>query len=1149
MCQVVPPAAKSWVESARRLGHFAAEHLWARAAIERLLSSPSSELRMRAAPALCALAAAHPPALDDLSRMCSDPDPKVQEAAGQWLVQACIANGDALDATEQALGLEAQVRAGIARGMGEAGRLSDAAFDLLFLLACDDEGRVRAAAIESLGIAGAARPKRAVAGLNDLLFFCDDGDEYINQGAAPALAQLLSRKAPGALKLAARLACDSSDSRRWCAARALAGAAKPQAAATNRVLQTLARDRSPLVRAELAMSAGALAGADAVTARALLEHLSSDNDAFVRSAAVEATGPAVVAGEKWALEALRGFSTAADHNLRLGAAAGLGAAACASATPVVALLCQLARDSWGIVRSRAAVALGGAWRAAPRARVALLALAKDANPEVRAAAARSLGTEVEDPQVAEAVWRTLDALRRDDYAAVRRSAIVTIGQMAAGDAPRAIEMLAQHLGEEHGPELAQALAAALAHHGAGRAWAAARIAVAARSEDFIREMAQAACDSITADVMSIMCDILRAEPLEDHVDRLAALSEMQDSPEARALAETARTIARMLRASKLEDLGDPANPMPRMPDSSRFLAFVPDFDEEKTFKPGFDHIRGAQKASLRQEKIGELETALALLQTRRREVADSPAVVYRHVGGRLLAVLGAVLSTVLRALRDQAEVCVELLPARIYKCGPEISVALHLRNEGSASALNVRVRAQAAPPYWIGFVQTDSQPELAPEEHILLSLRLTAVEPDGGRDVTVISGDVDYDDPDGGRRRVDFACKLELEPLPPHVSISHNPFVPGKPLAPSSPMFVGRDGVFDFLRQTLHGAHQENVVCLIGPRRIGKTSILRQAEKRLGDLYLPVLVDVQGMLVDNVGGLLHALAERCRDAAAPEVNIPARLQFDDDPTLLPRFLQQLTRSTGEGKRLLLMLDEFDDLEQKVRSGLLPESVFTYLRHLIQHSPGIAFLLSGTNRLEELAEDYWSFLFNLAIYRKVGRLWPLQTRRAVTETMAQAGIACDDLVAHRVWELSGGHPYFLQLVGHHLVNCCQRASRSYVTYDMVEASGGEILEWGDAHLGYLWELADVVEQAVMVVIHASGRAGTTAAGVAEVLRSHACHLSPAAIARALDGLVEKDLMTQVKGAPYRYKPAMGILGAWIDKRHPLSRVARRAAPAA
>ena len=1147
-----PPSAST--DTVLRLGRYAQRYPWACAAIERLRNSPSRVLRTRAAPALYALAVTHRPALDDLRRMCADPDPQVREAAGYWLARCCEHDCGTLTAIRGELEGDDRVRSGVASGLAPAAAASDAAFDLLVLLALDDEGRVRAAATEALGEAGAGHPRRVVSALRDLLFFSNEPDGYIIHGAAGALARLLSAAAPGATTLMVQLAADSHDSRRWCAARALAGASRTDDPRVNRALSALARDGSLMVRGELAITAGALAAAGAgVEAQhavplRLLEALGRDNDGFVRSAAAEAAANFVSTRPRWALDTLARCAQASDHHARAGAAAGLAVAMAAKPESAVEVACSLTRDKWPVVRARAAASLAKAWSWSPEARQSILQLAQDSHPAVRSEAAGSLAAASDDKNVPAEVWRALESLICDDYAEVRRRAVSAVGALAAGAPERALSILAERLEDAPGPELARALALALAAHEPGpRAWGAARIAVAARSDGLMREMAEAAHDLLTADLMSVFHDIAYSEPMEDHLERLAEITRPHaHHRRAWLLKGVAEATTGMLRARTLEEFVQAYDSFPDLGKLGELLAFVPDVEDVSALLHVAEPIGSAYVASSRHDKAVHLQSAVRVMRQRLETGVASPSPLYRQISRRLLEAGSRIITAVLPSLRDQAEISVELLPARAY-FDSEGSVALRLHNRGSAAAANIHVVAQADHPYAIDMQGGGRLVELSPGEEMLLPLRLIVPQAPLKGEGAIVRGSLEYDDTDGVERRMGFSCELGFKPAPGRAAPSpaHNPYAPGKPLTPDSPMFIGREDVFAFLRETLPGAYQENVVALIGPRRIGKTSILRQAEKRLGDLYWPVFVDVQGILVRDVGLLMHSLAERCRDAVAAEVKVPPAGEFAADLAVLPRFLEQLTRAAGGDKRFLIMLDEFDDFEQKVRSGLLPDTVFAYLRHFIQHSPRTGFVLSGTNRLEELGRDYWSFLFNLAIYRKVGRLQQAEAGDVV-QPMAQVGIACDDLAAYRIWELSGGHPYFLQLVGHYLVSRCQRVGQPCLDYDAVETCAGDIAEWGDTHLRYLWELADTLEQAVLAAVYAAGRSGATVALIADTLRAHGCDPAPAAIARAADGLVDKDLVAAAGHAAPRYKPTMGILGTWIERSHPLPRVARSAA---
>ena len=84
-----------------------------------------------------------------------------------------------------------------------------------------------------------------------------------------------------------------------------------------------------------------------------------------------------------------------------------------------------------------------------------------------------------------------------------------------------------------------------------------------------------------------------------------------------------------------------------------------------------------------------------------------------------------------------------------------------------------------------------------------------------------------------------------------------NPYIAGSPVKDAT-MFFGREDVYAWLRQHLHGAYQDNIIVLYGERRSGKTSILYQMKEGLGDdRDIPVLLDLQGMGLEGIDGFLH----------------------------------------------------------------------------------------------------------------------------------------------------------------------------------------------------------------------------------------------------------------------------------------------------
>jgi hypothetical protein len=182
-----------------------------------------------------------------------------------------------------------------------------------------------------------------------------------------------------------------------------------------------------------------------------------------------------------------------------------------------------------------------------------------------------------------------------------------------------------------------------------------------------------------------------------------------------------------------------------------------------------------------------------------------------------------------------------------------------------------------------------------------------------------------------------------------------NPYVAGTPLETGSPLFFGREDLFGFIEENLNAAHRNNLV-LIGQRRTGKSSLLKQLPIRLGDRYLPVYLDGQSIALDpglpaffaNIAVEIgFALQERGFYIAIPDIR-----EYSERPahTFEHEYLRVVRSAIGD-RHLVLLLDEFEELESAVKSGKLDASVFGFLRHLSQHGSRLSVIFCGTHRME------------------------------------------------------------------------------------------------------------------------------------------------------------------------------------------------------
>ena len=255
-----------------------------------------------------------------------------------------------------------------------------------------------------------------------------------------------------------------------------------------------------------------------------------------------------------------------------------------------------------------------------------------------------------------------------------------------------------------------------------------------------------------------------------------------------------------------------------------------------------------------------------------------------------------------------------------------------------------------------------------------------------------------------------------------------------------------------------------------------------------------------------------------------------------------RFMPMVRERLG-GRILLLTVDEFEEIGERVDKGRLPHEIFPYLRHLIQHEEQLAFIFSGTHKIEALMGDYWSVLFNIAKYKKVGFLEHEETVRLITEPVEPHGMVYDDLAIAEILRLTACHPYFTQLLCTILVNQCNVMHCSYVTVRDVREAVGELLETGHAHLKFLWQTSDrEIKLALATLAELQKRMDqVTSAAIADQLGSYQVRVDPGQVTKAMEELSARDIVRQTPGDPVPYDFTAQLYAHWLQHYQPLSKV--------
>ena len=313
-------------------------------------------------------------------------------------------------------------------------------------------------------------------------------------------------------------------------------------------------------------------------------------------------------------------------------------------------------------------------------------------------------------------------------------------------------------------------------------------------------------------------------------------------------------------------------------------------------------------------------------------------------------------------------------------------------------------------------------------------------------------------------------------------ALGASPYIVGNPVDRPE-MFFGRSGIMDRIRRQL--GEQANVILLEGNRRTGKTSILRQLGKaeELSD-WIPVYCSFQdaegddrsgGITTRNVFRLLARTTGWALYDAGVETWFPGLPARDLARPFRLAFRSALTQAfAGEHtfeafelyiqaalqaarpRRILLMLDEFDKLQEGIDAGITSPQVPENIRHLLQHQPGLSAIITGSRRLKRLREEYWSALFGFGYRIGVSALPMDDARRLVAEPV-EGRLDYLPQARDRIVELCARHPFLIQSLCNRVFE--QAASRNVrtITVGIVERAATEMVE-DNEHFRTLWDYA-------------------------------------------------------------------------------------------
>jgi len=344
-----------------------------------------------------------------------------------------------------------------------------------------------------------------------------------------------------------------------------------------------------------------------------------------------------------------------------------------------------------------------------------------------------------------------------------------------------------------------------------------------------------------------------------------------------------------------------------------------------------------------------------------------------------------------------------------------------------------------------------------------------------------------------------------------------NPYIVGRWLRGDD--HYGRHKLIDHLLHT-----EDQATWLVGTRRMGKTSLLRQLAWSVDNdplsRYVPLFWDLQACETaeDLAYELFISIEDETDRFQSLGVDIPSLETMD-----VNRILRSVQRTvSGQGKQLLLLIDEAEALINVARKD---NRELARLRRSLQHGEHRT-IMTATKQLMQLNEMMRDWLTSPFLFGfNLVNLWSLDidaTQALIQQEQGENQVDVDEAVMEDVIVMTHRHPYLTQFL-------CQRLFVSD-TEDTGHLRPVEAVDLQADHLleGFLQVDYDHLSSAERQILLTVARHGVMDE---KLLQSELNVVSPASLERFVYGMHKLGYLRQIMGG---WAVGNEFLRRWIQE---------------
>ncbi|XHR85356.1 MAG: ABC transporter substrate-binding protein [Gloeotrichia echinulata GP01] len=299
-----------------------------------------------------------------------------------------------------------------------------------------------------------------------------------------------------------------------------------------------------------------------------------------------------------------------------------------------------------------------------------------------------------------------------------------------------------------------------------------------------------------------------------------------------------------------------------------------------------------------------------------------------------------------------------------------------------------------------------------------------------------------------------------------------NPYIIGKPIEEVANLF-GREDLFNFIDSSLKEYFkQENkpqnqtqslkVILLPGQRRIGKSSVLQNLEKKLADNNLVfVPFDLQEHSQSSVSKIFYHLAEeiiKSLDLDPDRIIAPTNEALNTNSDIFYREFLPKIYGEIENKNLVLLIDEFDVVDN--------DNFHEILKQTLRYNAKLC-IIAVVGKNMTIAENV-NYFFKDSRRRKIALLDDSIAEKLITQQESSPLNFEPDAIT-KIRQLTAGHPYFIQVICFTLFVQAKVNDNWNITSQNVENNIDKAIAYADGHLSDFWKNWCILERVVMSTV--------------------------------------------------------------------------------